>query len=106
MTYKSTKLRFHAVGMLMVFCLSLFPLPSQVSQAEEAIHYSLNDAISLMYISDAILLNEIVDDETNSISKVSSRTPTGYLPDETTDLIDQMINATKQIFSFSCFSKA
>jgi hypothetical protein len=48
-----------------------------------------------MYVSDAILLNDIVDDETSSISKVSSRTLTGYLPDETTDLINQMINATK-----------
>ncbi len=79
--------------MLFIFLLSLIPVYSV--QAEQEIAKSLSDSFALLYVSDAILLNEIVDDENSSISKVSSRTLTGYLPDETTDLINQMINATK-----------
>jgi hypothetical protein len=79
--------------LLLIFLLSLIPVYSV--QAEQEIAKSLSDSFALLYVSDAILLNEIVDDETSSNSKVSSRTLTGYLPDETTDLINQMINATK-----------
>ena len=80
--------------LLLIFLLSLIPVYSV--QAEQEIAKSLSDSLALLYVSDAILLNDIVDDETSSISKVSSLTLIGYLPDETTDLINQMINATKQ----------
>ena len=79
--------------LLLTFLLSFIPVHSV--QAEQEIAKSLSDSFALLYVSDAILLNDIVDDETSSNSKVSSLTLTGYLPDETTDLINQMINATK-----------
>jgi len=86
-------LKTKSAFLLLIFLLSLIPVYSV--QAEQEIAKSLSDSFALLYVSDAILLNDIVDDETSSISKVSSRTLTGYLPDETTDLINQMINATK-----------
>lgn len=95
MTHKSTNLRFRATWMLSVFCLSLFPLPSHVIQAEEAIHNSLDDAISLMYISEAILTDESEIDDTASslglLSLAQSRTPDSVGD----DLLARMIHAVK-----------
>jgi len=78
---------------LFVFLLSLIPVYSV--QAEQEIAKSLSDSLALLYASDAILLNDIVDDETSSTSKVSAVTKLDASSDETTDLINQMINATK-----------
>ena len=79
--------------LLLVFLLTLIPFFFFFASSE--LSRTLENSLSLMYVSDSILLNEIVDDETSSNTKVSSRTLTGYLPDETTDLINQMVNATK-----------
>jgi len=82
-------------GVLIVFVVSLIPYPVYQVQAKSDLNRTIDDATSLMYISDAILLNDIVDDETSSNSKVSSRTLPGHSLDEATDLINQMIDATK-----------
>jgi len=95
MNVNSSHLRFRTILLLVVFCISLFPFPSRSVKAEEALQRSPDDATSLMYISDVILLNDIVDDETSSNSKLNSRTFPSHSLDETTDLINQMIDATK-----------
>ena len=87
-------MKFKSIFLLLIFSCSLVPL--KPVGAEEALQRSPVDAIALMYISDAVLLNEIVDDETSSTSKVSAGTKPDISADETTDLINQMINATKQ----------
>jgi hypothetical protein len=87
-------MKFKSLFLLLIFSCSLVPL--KPVEAEEILQRSPEDAFALMYISDSILLNEIVDDETSSTSKVSASTKPDVSSDETTDLINQMINATKQ----------
>ncbi|MEE8357554.1 MAG: hypothetical protein V3R33_09625 [Anaerolineales bacterium] len=79
--------------LLLIFLLSLIPFESV--HASNELSRTLENSVSLMYVSDAILLNEIVDDEISSTSKVSTVTKPDVSSDEKTDLINQMINATK-----------
>jgi len=78
---------------LLIFLLSLIPFESVHASSE--LSRTLENSVSLMYVSDAILLNEIVDDETSSTSKLSAGTKPDASSDETTDSINLMINATK-----------
>ena len=87
-------MKFKSLFLLFIFSCSLVPL--KPVEAEETLQRSPEDAVALMYISEAVLLNEIVDDETSSTSKMSASTKPDVSSDETTDLINQMINATKQ----------
>jgi hypothetical protein len=50
-------MRIKTVFLLLFFTVGLLPFPIQQVQAEETIRHSLDDAISLMYISDALLLD-------------------------------------------------
>jgi len=79
--------------LFLIFTTSLIPV--NFVQAEQRINRSIEDSLAFLYVSDAILLNEVLDDETSSLSKVSSPSPPAHSLDITTDLINQMINATK-----------
>ena len=79
--------------LFLIFTTSLIPV--NYVQAEQGINRSVEDSIAFLYASEAILLNEIVDDETSSISKLSSHILPNIAKDETTDMLNQMINATK-----------
>ena len=83
-----------ALFLLLIFSANLLPL--NIAYAEAVPQRTLYDALNLMYISDSILLNEIVDDETSSTSKVNAGTKPNASSDEITDSINLMINATKQ----------
>jgi len=80
--------------LLLIFLLSLVPFESVHASSE--LSRTLENSVSLMYVSDSILLNEIVDDETSSTSKVSAGTKPDASSDEITDSINLMIDATKQ----------
>ena len=95
MTNKSTKLRFHSAGMLTVFCLSLFPLPIQAAQAEEVVQRSLDDAIALLFISDALLTDESSIDDSASSLGLFSRTFISSSASPGDDLLARMIHAVK-----------
>ncbi len=65
-------MRSKSLALLFILLTGLFPLPILQVQAEKALRYTIDDAASLMYISDAILTDESeLDDSTTSLGLLS-----------------------------------
>ncbi len=61
-----------SMALLVIILFGSIPFPIQLVQAEETIRHPLDDAITLMYISDAILTDESeIDDSPESIGMLS-----------------------------------
>ncbi len=82
-----------SIFLLGIIIISMFP--QNIIQAEEKITRTFSSALDFLYLSDAILLNQVEDDETSSISALMSPTIPSPTLDIKTDLINQMINAVK-----------
>jgi len=79
--------------LLLIFLLGL--IPNKLVRAEQKITRSADTAITFLYISDAILQEEVVDDEISSVSKVSSQVNPELFQDLTTEMYNRMVHATK-----------
>ena len=86
-------MRYKSILLLVTFLFSL--LPSSSVQAEEVIQHSIDDAISLMYISDALLTDESeLDDSPGSIGMLSPIQDVS-LEADTNPLLARIIHAKK-----------
>ncbi|MCJ7717284.1 MAG: hypothetical protein MUO54_12305 [Anaerolineales bacterium] len=82
-------------SILMVFIMGLFPFPYIKTQAEESIQHSIDDAVTLMYISDAVLLDESeIEDSPDAIGMLSP-TQKGKEDVDTNPLLARFIHAKK-----------
>lgn len=86
-------MKYKSIILLLIFACGLIPL--NPVRAEGIITRTLDDATVLMYISDAILLDEDLDESAYSTGLRSPAYPSELL-DIRGRLIDQMINATKK----------
>jgi len=82
-----------SIFLLGIIIISMFPQNS--IQAEEKITRTFSSALDFLYLSDAILLNQVEDNETSSVSALMSPAFPSPALDSKTDLINQMINAAK-----------
>jgi hypothetical protein len=86
-------MKYKSIFLLLIFSCSLIPLNSV--QAEEQITRSIYEANALLYLSEAILLDEDLDENTTTTGLHSPVFPSRSM-DIRGRLIDQMINATKK----------
>lgn len=94
MSRKSPK-HFFQIGILIVFVTSLIPSPGYQVQAEEAVQRSLDDAISLMYVSDAILFGDVDQEEASKSFRLFSPVYDGPETDLDNGKLAAMIHAAK-----------
>jgi len=78
--------------LLIIFMLSFIPV--NTIQAEEKINRTFSNALDFLYLSDAILQNQVVDETSSAFRVLSPALPSPTL-DMATELINQMINAAK-----------
>ena len=86
-------MKYKSLFLLLIFSCSLIPL--NPVQAEEQISRSIYNAQALLYLSEAILLDEDLEESAYSTRLQSTAYPS-KLFDIRGRLIDQMINATKK----------
>jgi hypothetical protein len=94
MSIKSPK-QFIQIGTLVVFVTSLIPSPGYQVQAEEMVQRSLDDAISLMYVNDAILFGDVDQEEASRSSGLFSPVYDGPETDLDNGKLAAMIHAAK-----------
>ena len=86
-------MKYKSIFLLLIFSCSFIPF--NPVQAEEQITRSIYDAHALLYLSEAILLDEDLDENT-----ITAELHSPVFPSRSMDirgrLIDQMINATKK----------
>lgn len=87
-------MRIKSVVLLLVFWASL--LPASAVQAEEKLPRSLEDALALLYISDALLLPEAEVDDSAAGAGVQSLRPGVERVSDADPLLARMIHAAKQ----------
>jgi hypothetical protein len=86
-------MKTRSIFLLLIFISSL--VPYQVAQADQELKRSPDDALAFLYLSDAVLTNQVTDDGTSLSPRVFSAPKPDLLLDVKTDLINQMINAAK-----------
>jgi hypothetical protein len=80
--------------LLFIFVLSLIPF--NLVHAEQDVTRDVEDALAFLYVSDSILLNEVIDDQTSSVNKRTASIQPEPNLDPTEDLYNHMINAVKK----------
>ena len=84
-------MKFKTLILLVVIIVTVLPLNSV--QSKENINYTLDDALLLMYVSDAILAGESNLDQAGRISGYLALSRDETSPDDENVLIDRQINA-------------
>jgi hypothetical protein len=86
-------MKYKSLFLLLIFIISLFP--ADLGRAEEMVQRSLDDAISLMYVSDAILFGDVDQEEASSSSGLLSPVYDGPETDLDNGKLAAMIHAAK-----------
>jgi len=90
---RGNSMKNKSLFLLLAFMISLLPL--NIVQAETVPQHTLDDAISLMYISDAVLLDEDFPDETLRAPGLLSPVSDDPVPQSDNAILAGMINAAK-----------
>ena len=86
-------MKYKALFLLLIFSISLLPL--DIVYAEEVVQRSLDDAISLIYVSDAILFGDVDQEEASSSLGLFSPVYDGPETDLDNGKLAAMIHAAK-----------